>query len=553
MFKMSFRNTFIAAGVLASLGATPLRADSLWLGEGTLFRLEARGAARTLVVAEPSQETAALGLQAGTVVFAGKRNGAVYSGTFFDCGAEGVRLEGRVVDEVTVVFDAPKGAKCDGLLKSGFALRFTERASAKTEDVDNRAKGGTSGESAETTVKAVPQALAPQTGGTLWQANGLVLRLLASGRGRQLSVDRAPPESGLIRGTVLFEGRRDGQTYKGRLFDPLSDCPAGTEIGAKALITGETRILLSAVDLPSCASGLFRAPLDLSLIGKDEPALAAAAPMLETQSASDAAPVSETASAQSAPAAGAASGPAASTAPRPAQAEIPAKACHPAAAAQNLSLAACRGLLSGLRITEGALPEAEADRETGLASASGVTDLQRAVDAACYPSAGLATFAAGLELARTQTAQAEALRPICIDALAYSERVPAADRIALSGGDGLAAQVWASEQGLSCKGHKVLRLTPAGIFEGRYGAESVAPNAAVLDWNDDGTALQAKIAIHSELVTAPDVLLLVAATRSDTGLSLEIIRQQITPLSRYTRSPEYESDRMTGIWYPCTP
>lgn len=51
----------------------------------------------------------------------------------------------------------------------------------------------------------------------------------------------------------------------------------------------------------------------------------------------------------------------------------------------------------------------------------------------------------------------------------------------------------------------------------------------------------------------PDVLLLVAATRSDTGLSLEIIRQQITPLSRYTRSPEHESKRMTGIWYPCTP
>lgn len=407
MITTALRNPFLAVTMLACIVAAPLRADSLWLGEGTLFRLQAQGTARTLLVELPSRQAAAFGLQPGTIVFEGKRTGKAYSGTFFDCKAGGISVNGRVVDEVSVVFDAPEGEECDGLLASGLALRFTERASTIADDADIGAIGSRQNETTETTT----------------------------------------------------------------------------------------------------ATGLEGEP----------------------------------------------SGPTVAAAPLPAQPEIPAKACQPVVAAQNINLAGCRGLLSGLRITEGASPEAEAGRETRIASASGASDLQRAVDAACYPSAELATFADGLDLARTQTARAETLRPVCIDALASSERVSSVDRIALSGGDGIAAQVWAAEQGVSCRGHNVLRLTPAGIFEGRYGAETVAPNATVSDWKDDGTTIKATVAVHSELVTAPDVVLLISATRSGNSLSVEVIREQVTPNSRYTRTPKYESSRNSGIWYPCAP
>ena len=445
------------------------------------------------------------------------------------------------------------------------------------------------------------------TGGSFWQAGDLVLRLTATGTGRQLTVARVPDGSGLAEGMVLFQGRRNGQSYEGAVFDPLAACDGVPDLAARGDIRGETRVVLRARNLPDCASDLFREDMVLVFLGKAEgepPAVApaqtaadatvatvdAAADAEGAENAADPAPApqmpepaaagavqaegddatakaatteaapAEAAPAETAPAALAAGDAGADEAAPVAAAQtaqpwqVPKAACVAKGAAQGLSIAACQGMMAGLRLAEGADPAAEADRRALLALSGGATDLNRAVDAACYGAAQIRDHEAGLVLAQSKAGLAEGLRPLCLEMIAAANKVPAAARLATvaTPAGAIAADIWTLDaDGGSCKGKDVLRLTSLGLFQGRFGAETAVTNATVSAFADDGARLSARITIHSEILTAPDVILQIAAERAAGGLKLVIDRQRVTPQSRYSSAPEYEIDRISGTYFAC--
>jgi hypothetical protein len=88
---------------------------------------------------------------------------------------------------------------------------------------------------------------AAPNGGSLWNHNGSVMRLVAEGDSRRIYYER--PRSGLRqrgvrRGELLFEGHRNGDTYAGTAFIFTSSCGKVAYDVAGAVQPGETVVIM---------------------------------------------------------------------------------------------------------------------------------------------------------------------------------------------------------------------------------------------------------------------------------------------------------------------
>ncbi len=86
------------------------------------------------------------------------------------------------------------------------------------------------------------------TGASLWLHNGSFMRLEASGEKRVIRYDT--PRKGMLaagarRGTVLFEGRREGETYSGVAYVFAKGCPPSSYAVAGEVSADERRITMT--------------------------------------------------------------------------------------------------------------------------------------------------------------------------------------------------------------------------------------------------------------------------------------------------------------------
>lgn len=72
---------YLISFAVVVLGMAPVLADSCWDHNGSLMRLQANGAQRWLVYENPRQGLRSSGVQYGTLLFNGRKDGDWYSGT----------------------------------------------------------------------------------------------------------------------------------------------------------------------------------------------------------------------------------------------------------------------------------------------------------------------------------------------------------------------------------------------------------------------------------------------------------------------------------------
>lgn len=400
----------------------------------------------------------------------------------------------------------------------------------------------------------------PLRADSLWSGNGTVFRLQASGSNRSFVVERAAKPAaalGVVAGMVVFRGKRDANAYVGTFFDPAKGCaPEGRAVRGR--VAGELSVVLEPQPQQGC-TGAFGDRLDLRFLGKAGIALppetpVAATPEAKAEQPQTAAVAAEPEAVADTPQAKPAKKPAAKA--KAASPGIPATACHAKAVPAGLTMASCQGLLAGLRLAEGADATSEAARAAAVASGSGLSGLARAVDARCYADAALGDYDAGMAATVTGLASAQDLGRLCLDMVDAAHRVPATVHLAatLPAMGPVEGTVWTLEpEGGSCRGKTVLRLTRAGLFQGRYGAEQAAENSVVSDWVESGDGISATISVYSEIVTAADVILKVAAKRNGDALELRVERARVTPQSRYSNTPVYEGDTVASLYHRCEP
>jgi hypothetical protein len=101
-------NTFPATGALAQ------SASSLWDHNGSIVSLSANGAGRQFYYQSPRSGLAQVGVQSGTLLFEGRKDGSSYSGTAYifnrKCGRRGYSVSGPVSEDqqnVTMYGKAP--------------------------------------------------------------------------------------------------------------------------------------------------------------------------------------------------------------------------------------------------------------------------------------------------------------------------------------------------------------------------------------------------------------------------------------------------------------
>jgi hypothetical protein len=105
-------------------GNTPPAGSNLWTHNGSLMRLVANGATRTLLYEKPRDGMLNAGAKQGSIVFEGSRNGNAYSGTAYifarGCKPQGYSVSGGISDgerRITLYGQAPKvsdGCKVQG-------------------------------------------------------------------------------------------------------------------------------------------------------------------------------------------------------------------------------------------------------------------------------------------------------------------------------------------------------------------------------------------------------------------------------------------------------
>lgn len=124
--RVRARRSFSAliALVAAAIVPTATSADSLWDHNGSLVRLVSQGSKRQFVYERPRPLLAAAGVQKGTLLFDGWREGQTYYGTARvfskDCARPGeFSVRGGVVSETYVVLDGLRGALVDCILQKG--------------------------------------------------------------------------------------------------------------------------------------------------------------------------------------------------------------------------------------------------------------------------------------------------------------------------------------------------------------------------------------------------------------------------------------------------
>ena len=94
--------TSVAAGIAKQFAAAPI-----WAHNGSLMELEADGAARKFRYFEPREGLQRVGIESGTVLFAGQKNDNSYSGTAYTftsrCGKFPFRVSGPVSSDLSTV------------------------------------------------------------------------------------------------------------------------------------------------------------------------------------------------------------------------------------------------------------------------------------------------------------------------------------------------------------------------------------------------------------------------------------------------------------------
>ena len=91
---------------------------------------------------------------------------------------------------------------------------------------------------------------AKPSGGSLWLHNGSVMRLTANGNARQIRYERPRPNlarRGVKQGELLFEGRRNANTYSGTAYIFTKSCGKAAYVVSGLVEDGGTRVVMTGL------------------------------------------------------------------------------------------------------------------------------------------------------------------------------------------------------------------------------------------------------------------------------------------------------------------
>ena len=122
--KRSKMKIFVISILAMGIFGPSAMADSFWNHNGSLMRLHASGNERVFEYEVPSPKMRATGVQKGTILFYGVRQGNRYVGTARvfsrDCSVPlEYRVEGRVVTEKYVVLSGQREVYAPGCVPTG--------------------------------------------------------------------------------------------------------------------------------------------------------------------------------------------------------------------------------------------------------------------------------------------------------------------------------------------------------------------------------------------------------------------------------------------------